>query len=179
MNFWQRLHALFAGYPQPTPCPECLDERRIATAYFSSDREATYATRQADDIVIGFIERCSVSIDVAVYSITWAPIVAAIIAAHNRGVKVRVLTDKSQAGNQYSDDEEMEAAGIELLRDRRTGSMHNKFMIGDSTAVITGSYNWSDGATNKNVENFVIVRLQHIVNEYKDEFEYLWQHNMP
>jgi len=62
-------------------------------------------------VVIGFIDRCTTSIDAAVYSITHDGIADALIRAYVRGVQVRVLMDKAQAGNRYADDERMAAIG--------------------------------------------------------------------
>lgn len=148
---------------------------RYVSSYFSPDRGAS-------DVVIGFIDRCNVSIDVAVYSITHDEISDALIRAHERGVKVRVLTDKTQAGNYYADDEKMEAAGIPVIRDTVTGLMHHKFMLGDAEtterAMATGSFNWSANADLRNMENFVIIRLKYVIEEFQEEFDKLWEQNL-
>ena len=150
---------------------------KYVSAYFSPKRGA-------DQVVIGFIDHCHIQLDVAIYSLTHDDIAAALIRAHNRGVKVRVLFDKTQAGGKYADDEKLEAAGIALRRDRVTGIMHNKFLIGDGRekghkAVLTGSYNFTVNATEKNAENFVVLRLQYIAADYAAEFERLWKANEP
>jgi phosphatidylserine/phosphatidylglycerophosphate/cardiolipin synthase-like enzyme len=149
---------------------------RYASAYFSPDRGA-------DLVVIGFIDHCHSKLDIAVYSLTHDPIAEAIIRAHERGVVVRALVDSTQAGNQYADDERLEAAGVTVRRDIVTGSMHNKFLIGDSReggkAVLTGSYNFTKNATERNAENFVVLRLQYIAADYQAEFDRLWAANDP
>lgn len=142
------------------------------STYFSPKRGTA-------ETLIGFIDRCEKTIDAAVYSLTHDDIAASLIRAHERGVKVRILTDKTQAGSRYADDELLESAGIELLRDIKTGSMHNKFIIGDGNAVGTGSFNWSMSADQRNAENFVIIRLRYTIQEFQDEFDYLWKLNTP
>jgi cardiolipin hydrolase len=148
-----------------------------ADAYFSREGGAA-------DWVIGFIDRCTESIDCAVYSITHDGIAAALIRAHQRGVRIRVLTDKVQASSRYADDEKLEEAGIEVRRDRRTGSMHHKFLIGDCSsrkkhAVATGSFNWTKSADERNMENFVVLRMRRITREFQQEFDDLWLLNVP
>lgn len=147
---------------------------RYVSSYFSPDRGAA-------DVVIGFIDRCNVSIDAAVYSITHDGIAGALIRAHERGVAVRILMDKTQAGNQYADDERMAAVGIPVIRDTVTGLMHHKFMIGDAAteerAMATGSFNWTANADTKNMENFVIIRLKYTIDEFQAEFDRLWALN--
>ena len=149
---------------------------KLVSAYFSPDRGC-------DDVVIGFIDHCDTFLDVAIYSLTHDPIADAFIRAHQRGCKVRVLMDKSQAGNRDADDEKLEAAGIEVRRDHQKGVMHNKFLIGPARkrgkAVLTGSYNFTKNATYSNTENFVVLRLQYIANEYQTEFDRLWVADAP
>ena len=145
-------------------------KRPYVSAYFSPRRGAA-------DQIIGFIDHCATTLDIAVYSLTHDGIAAAIIRAHQRGVKVRVLTDYVQASGRYADDEKLEAAGVPLRRDTQSGSMHNKFCIDGKNAVITGSFNWSANADKKNAENFVIVRLKYAVADFAAEFESLWEKN--
>jgi len=142
------------------------------STYFSPDRGAA-------DTLIGYIDRCQTKLDVAVYSITYDDISNALIRAHNRGVPVRVLTDKVQASTRYADDDRMRMAGIEVRLDTQSGLMHNKFAIDGSDAVLTGSFNWSANADESNAENFVIVRLKYVVEEFQAEFDRLWKLNAP
>jgi phosphatidylserine/phosphatidylglycerophosphate/cardiolipin synthase-like enzyme len=143
---------------------------KYVSTYFSPNRGAA-------DTLIGFISKCSVSIDAAVYSLTHDGIRDALIDAHRRGVAVRVLMDRLQSKSSYSDDEALEEAGITVLRDKKAGSMHNKFIIGDSKAVGSGSFNWSKNADKRNAENFLIVRLAYVVREFQVEFDNLWELN--
>lgn len=145
---------------------------RYVSSYFSPDRGTA-------DLIIGFIDRCEETIDAAVYSITHDGIADALIRAHNRGVKVRVLTDNLQASNRYADDEALENAGVDLRRDLSSASMHDKFVIGDKKAVGTGSFNWTKSADERNAENFVIIRLSYVVTDFQTEFEMLWEKNDP
>jgi len=140
------------------------------STYFSPNRGAA-------DVLIGFIDRCENTIDVAVYCITHDIICDSLIAAHKRGVKIRVITDTTQAAGKYSDDEKIESAGIPVLRGGKAwrSSMHNKFIIGDSSAIGTGSFNWSKNADKSNDENFVIIRLLYVVKEFQKEFDSLWK----
>ena len=142
------------------------------STYFSPDRGAA-------DNLIGFIDRCQSKLDVAVYSITHDDIANALIRAHNRGVQVRVLTDKVQASTRYADDDRMRMAGIEVRLDTQSGSMHHKFALGDGTAVITGSFNWTANADENNAENFVIIRLKYVIEEFQTEFDRIWDLNVP
>jgi len=137
------------------------------TCYFSPNKGAAKA-------IIGFINRCEHSLDIAVYAITHDEISQAIIDAHKKGVKVRVITDNLQASNVYSDDELLQEAGIPILKTRKAGSMHHKFVIGDNNAIGTGSFNWTLNADRRNNENFVIIRLKYVIKSYQKQFDLLW-----
>jgi len=142
---------------------------KYVSTYFSPNRGGA-------DVLIGFIDKCKVSIDAAVYCITHDDICDALIAAHNRGVAVRVITDKTQSHGKYSDDEKLREAKIPIVLGGTAwrSSMHNKFIIGDSSAVGTGSFNWTKSADKSNNENFVIIRLSYVVKEFQKEFDILW-----
>ena len=147
-----------------------MPRKPYVSTYFSPRKGAA-------EQVAGFIEHCTKSIDIAVYSLTHPDIEAALLRAHARGVKLRVLTDDLQSRSKWSADERLEAAGVPLRRDTQSGSMHHKFCIGDRKAVITGSFNWTKNADRKNAENFVIVRLRKTTATFKGEFDRIWELN--
>lgn len=100
---------------------------------------------------------------VQAYSFTSRNLAAALIAATRRGVEVLILADREQT---FSGDStripELAAAGIAVSLEVRYQSAHNKIMVLDAdspeAAVITGSYNWTYAAQNRNSENVVIFR---------------------
>jgi len=143
---------------------------RYVSTYFSPNQGSI-------DVFVGFINRCHLHIDAAIYSITHPKVVDALIDAKNRGVQVRVITDITQASSRWSGDERLEEASIPLLRQGKSwrGSMHNKFIIGDGAAVGTGSFNWTKNADQHNSENFVIIRLQYVVRDFQREFKKMWK----
>ena len=142
---------------------------KYVSSYFSPKRGAA-------DTVVGFIDRCVDTVDAAVYAITHDEIADALIRAKARGVKVRVIMDNLQAANKYADDEHLLEHGVSLIRARQSGCMHNKFIIGDKKSVGTGSFNWTKNADTRNRENFVIIRLRYVVQEFQKEFDAMWFH---
>lgn len=91
-------------------------------------------------------------IDISVYAINNKRLVDAVIEAHNRGVKVRILTDKLQAAGRKSRVSELRRAGILLKVNTRKRIMHTKVAIYDGTSVSSGSMNWTEPAITKNEE---------------------------
>ncbi len=140
--------------------------------------------RGAAQVVIGFIDRVDRSLDCAIYSLTHDSITDALIRAHKRGVKIRILMDKEQSGLASADDERLQAAGIAVRRDIRAGFMHAKYAVADHNvprkwAVLEGSMNWTANGDARNIEHFQIVRLDRTVDEFAAHFKSIWDDNAP
>ena len=59
--------------------------------------------------------------------------------------------------------------------DDARGHMHHKFCIVDHKLIITGSYNWTKSAANKNYENILINSDSKVVKSFQSEFDKLWK----
>ncbi|MCX8107006.1 MAG: phospholipase D-like domain-containing protein [Ignavibacterium album] len=129
------------------------------------------------------INAATYSIDMALYSFSDLPDVAnALIAAKNRGVKIRVVYENRTTQNSM---QALIDAGIPVIK--RTsglnGIMHNKFFIFDArdSVVIndwlwTGS--WNVTLTESSWENNVVeINDPTITQAYKIEFEEMWGSN--
>lgn len=55
--------------------------------------------------------------------------------------------------------------------------VHHKFCIIDNEIVVTGSYNWTYFAEERNWENILMIQDSEIVNAYIQEFEKIKQHH--
>lgn len=104
------------------------------------------------------IDTAKKSIFVQAYSFTSAPIVKHLIAAKNRGVTVNVILDKSQKSQRYSASHLLVEQHIPCWIDYKPAIAHNKIMIIDEKEVITGSFNFTKAAQNRNAENLLIIR---------------------
>jgi cardiolipin hydrolase len=125
--------------------------------------------------IIRLYDNAEKYIHLSIYSLTKDEFADALIEAHKRGVEVKVLIDKAQAGNQYADDEWIEQEGIEVRRDKAGGLMHNKFCVIDDLIVYTGSYNHTKNATLNNDENYIIVKDIGIAHIFETQFQKLWE----
>ena len=106
------------------------------------------------------------SIYLQAYGITSSEIVDELIKAHNRGVKVRALLDKSNLTDKYSKMKQMLDSGIDVSIDKVLGIAHNKVLILDQSKVITGSFNFTKSANTRNTENVIIVNDKEIARKY-------------
>lgn len=112
------------------------------------------------------ISKALFSIYVQAYGMTSPTIVDALIKAHERGVKVRILLDKSNLKDKWSKRSLLVDAGVDVGIDKVSGIAHNKVMIIDEQKVITGSFNFTKAADSRNAENVIIINDKSVANEY-------------
>jgi phospholipase D len=117
-------------------------------------------------VIANLISEAKESVYVQAYGITSNEIVDQLIAAHARGVKVRILIDKSNLTDKYSKMQQMLAVGINVSIDKVSGIAHNKVIIIDERKVITGSFNFTKSADTRNAENVIIVNDRHVASKY-------------
>lgn len=135
-------------------------------------------SNRCENSIIKLINQSEERIDVVVYAINNDDIVEALKKAQNRGVKIRILTDRLQASNKYSKVRELYNYGINIRVHSKHKIEHNKFAVFDNNVAMTGSYNWTNPATEKNSENCVFFfRDRDAIEKYQNRFEYLWQIN--
>jgi cardiolipin hydrolase len=141
---------------------------RVAEAWFMPGEEGLQRLLQ-------LIAGCRESLDVCVFTITDNRIADALVDAHRRGVKVRILTDDEKAFDRGSDVDRLRREGVPLRTDDSASHMHNKFAIFDGERLLTGSYNWTRSATRENQENFLVTDDPALVTQYSEELERLWE----
>ena len=125
--------------------------------------------RGPDDELEEAINRAQRTVDVAIYNISLENIAGALIAAHARGVQVRMVME-SEAMNRNVPTTLAEA-GIPIVGDRREGLMHNKFTIIDGQEVWTGSMNYASTSAYSDFNNLVQIRSAEAAQDYTVEFE--------
>ncbi|MDI6807764.1 MAG: phospholipase D-like domain-containing protein [Candidatus Eisenbacteria bacterium] len=131
------------------------------------------------------INAASYSIDCCVYNLLLTNISDALVAAKNRGVKVRVIVEYDNSTS--SQIQSLIANGIPVITDRYgsnsgSGAMHNKFYLFDARdtssyaddMIWTGSWNASSTASYSNMENAMEIWDQALANAYTAEFNEMW-----
>lgn len=133
---------------------------------FPAQGEVEVAFSPRDDtekVLIDLIRSARKSLKVHAYAFTSRQIADAMVAAHRRGVKVEVLADaqmnRREKGNAIP---RLLAGGVPVAFETRYNAAHNKVLIvdaeGPGCALLTGSYNFTWSANNRNAENLLIVR---------------------
>lgn len=116
------------------------------------------------------------SIDVLIYSINRPSIVDALLRVRARGAMARLIVDSTQLSDpkEQAQLQRLLAAGVPVKRDTRSGSMHMKVVIRDSQEFLTGSFNFTNNASENNDENMLVWDCQRVALVYKAKFEALW-----
>lgn len=130
------------------------------------------------EAIIREINRARSEVLLQAYSFTSAPIAKAIIAAKRRGVNVEAVLDKSQRTAKYSAATFLANAGIPVFIDTRHAIAHNKIIIIDKATIITGSFNFTKAAEEKNAENLVILKSNQVLTQqYLQNYEHHKDHS--
>ena len=116
--------------------------------------------------VVDVLATATNSVYVQAYSFTSAGIARALIDAHQRKVKVQVILDDSQRTEKYSEADFLEHYGLPPLIDARHAIAHNKIIVVDGSIVITGSFNFTKGAEEKNAENLLVINDPVLARKY-------------
>jgi phosphatidylserine/phosphatidylglycerophosphate/cardiolipin synthase-like enzyme len=145
----------------------CLSSLAKTEVYFS-----LYDNPQKE--IIKNINQAQAFINIAMYTFTDKEIALSLANAQERGVKVRVYLDRSQIGSTYSISRLLVQKGIKVRISTNNYIMHNKFAIIDNRLLLTGSYNWTFAANNKNEENLMVIDDPEIITRYQNQFEKLW-----
>jgi phosphatidylserine/phosphatidylglycerophosphate/cardiolipin synthase-like enzyme len=112
------------------------------------------------------------TLDVCCHEIDNRVVVEAILQAHLRGVKVRVITETD-----YLEDLGPKAfaeAGIPVISDNRSALMHNKFAVIDGRSVWTGSFNFTENCAYKNNNSGVFIKSVKVAENYSAWFDWFW-----
>jgi len=135
--------------------------------YFSPSEDCLAA-------IINLIKSATRSLDLCVFTISDNRISDAIVEAHTRGIKVRIVTDNDKMYDKGSDVMRMVEKGVPTRVDRTDHHMHHKYAVIDGATTITGSYNWTRSAEKYNWENVLITNDPATAKPYLKEFERLW-----
>ena len=161
--------------------------------YFNNPVDATLASAgnvavytpngSAADTLAKYIGRATQTVDIAIYNWNSTIIKDAVIAAKNRGVRVRIVYEDDNANVSVG---QLPASIPRVGRPAQPGSsgssiMHNKFVIIDAENtnpnipwVWTGSMNWTGAQLATDRNNVIALQDQALARVYTVEFEEMW-----
>ena len=125
--------------------------------------------------VVNMFRTCKKTLDLAIFTFTRDYIAQAILEANQRGVKIRCIGDDGNSKVKGSDVRLLASNGIPCKTDNNLRfHMHNKMAIIDNSVVITGSFNWTSQAVNKNQDNILFIEDKNIATQYTDYYNKMW-----
>jgi phosphatidylserine/phosphatidylglycerophosphate/cardiolipin synthase-like enzyme len=129
--------------------------------------------------LIDKINAAQKSIHIVSFEFDLTPVAEALIAARQRGVDVRWVTDDESGLGADEDPGRgqfalLQKAGIEVRADTRSALMHNKFWIFDGQIAWTGSTNITKRGVFQQNNNTVVIHSPEIATIYEREFAEMW-----
>lgn len=118
---------------------------------------------RADQIIIDSIRSARKQVLVQAFSFTHKGIAQALIAAHQRGIDVQLISDEAQIERmERSQIPALSLAGLPVFVDAVHDSAHDKVMLIDpqsaEAVIMTGSFNFTHAAQHRNAENLLVFR---------------------
>lgn len=125
--------------------------------------------------ILGQLRACRHRADLCVFTLSDDRISTEVLAAHRRGVAVRLITDNDKAFDRGSDVIALRDEGVSVRVDQSAAHMHHKFALFDGRWLLNGSYNWTHSAAAENEENLVLCNDPALLRQFGEAFESLWQ----
>lgn len=142
-----------------------------AFAFQADIRKVCFSPRGGcTENIVEQINAAKTEVLVQAYSFTSAPIAKALLEAYKRGVRVEAILDKSQRTEKYTSATFLSNSGIPTYIDDKHAIAHNKIMIIDKETVITGSFNFTKAAEEKNAENVLFIKSKELAKVYMDNW---------
>jgi phosphatidylserine/phosphatidylglycerophosphate/cardiolipin synthase-like enzyme len=154
--------------------------------YFTNPNPPDQVGKGIDNIVVPVINAAKRSIDVTSFDLNLPSFVNALVAAQQRGVKVRVVVDdkngtqvlragESADGTELDAAKTLSTAGITVVGGGRSnGLMHDKIIIVDGVILFMGSWNMSYNDTFRNNNNMLVITSQRLIDNYEAKFNELF-----
>lgn len=152
--------------------PAAAGDIADVTLYFSPRGECQAA-------IVNTIADATKTIEVAAYAFSNKRIAKALYNARKRNVNVRIVVDRKQPTTHYSILDDLVDHGLYVRIDRRESLMHMKSMIIDRRILIAGSYNFTEGAQQRNAEILTIIKSKAVAAKATANWQSHWDHSSP
>ncbi|MFZ2602630.1 MAG: phospholipase D-like domain-containing protein [Candidatus Omnitrophota bacterium] len=147
-----------------------------AKKYFPAVKEALSKAQKSIFLVMYFV-----NFDPLVKKSPVTDLVAELVSAHQRGVKVKVILDQNinwaDKGNTREREDKNEALftylkklGIEVYYDNLFTVTHSKAIVIDEATVILGSANWTESSLRNNREASCLAKSKELAKEFLADF---------
>ena len=127
--------------------------------------------------VVHIYEQAERYIYVAVYGMTSFPAAKALVAAHKRGLDVRVITDRERLKDpkQRAAISALREAGVPVMVNRHDSLMHLKQVVMDDEVNVNGSMNHTTSGNRYNDERLDVIRDHAVTVKAREKFLSMWK----
>jgi phosphatidylserine/phosphatidylglycerophosphate/cardiolipin synthase-like enzyme len=173
------LLLLLAACAPPPAAPQPASSAIDIHVYFTDPlSEASQTLRGGPDAQLAAaIDRARLSVDMAMYDLNLWSVRDALIAAHQRGVTVRLVVEGDNLAER-SELQELLSAGIPVVGDTSRNFMHNKFTVIDGFQVWTGSVNLTISDMYYNRNNLLELQSVDLARNYTTEFQEMFTNGL-
>ena len=140
------LALILAAFALPRPAAAQRHAQADVSACFVPEERCTGE-------IVAALDGARTAIRVQAFAFSSRPIAAALKAAHNRGVDVQVVVDRSNERYRGGVTDLLVSSGVPVFVDYSPAIAHSKVMIVDGHLVVGGSFNYSAAADSRNAEN--------------------------
>jgi phosphatidylserine/phosphatidylglycerophosphate/cardiolipin synthase-like enzyme len=133
----------------------------------------------AEQAIVEVIDKAAKEILVQAYGFTNKEIIAALRRAAKAGVSVRLVLDRSCLTDHDASQAKAARSIGPTFIDAEHAIAHNKVMVVDGVRVITGSFNFTNAAEDKNAENVLILDSPELAAIYKSNWKVHQSHSEP
>ncbi|MBV2093724.1 MAG: phospholipase [Candidatus Thiodiazotropha sp. (ex Codakia orbicularis)] len=164
---------------------------RVGQVAFFAGPHNLGAPDNLETVIVDFINQAQKRLEIAVQELESEPIAKAIIAARKRKVLVKLVIEQSYLkrsplkadpwtpGGRNEPNRAVHDAilrsNIDVKVDYNANIFHQKFIVRDREAVLTGSTNFTPTGTHKNLNHLVIVEDAQVARIYAREFKEIQQ----
>jgi len=127
--------------------------------------------------VLEELEKAEENIYFMTFSFTDNKISRLLVDKKKANLDIKGVFESSRFNMQYEQYRYLQDNNIKLAPDNKPVTMHHKVFIIDNRTVITGSYNPTQAANEKNDENILIIKDKAIAEKFLQEFNRLFVTN--
>lgn len=153
----------------------------------AADKAVLQAQSPITRKVVELINGAETSVDAAQFTFSVRAIEDALLAAHRRGVHVRLAIDAAQAvGDNVATRLKAQGVAVEFVAGspatatQPAGLLHSKFLLVDGDTLLSGSNNWSSTGTSINEESDILIKsdpTDPLIAGFTCHFEAIYRHD--
>ncbi|MEP3245988.1 MAG: phospholipase D-like domain-containing protein [Sneathiella sp.] len=164
---------------------------KVGKVEFHTGPQGVGGPDDLEKTIVEFINKAQKRLEIAVQELESVPIAEAIIEARKRKVLVKLVieqsylkSDRAKAnpwlpGGEKEENRSIHDAilrsNIDVKVDYNASIFHQKFMVRDRDAVLTGSTNFTPTGTHKNLNHLVVINDALVAKIYAREFKEISQ----